>query len=418
MKGFLASLPPMTGHERSVLAATCLSSLGSFYTMTVTPFAMPQIQAGLAISEDAVGDLFAVLRFGALFSIALGVMADRLGRRGLLIASVGGCALSNVLSAFAQSGEQLAFLQMLSRLFVGAQILLSGVVVSEELSADNRGWGIGVLTAVGGLGGALTLLAYAFVDQLPYGWRALYVIGGFGGLCVPWLMASLRETRRFAAQRAAEPEGVDGGSAIAPLRDIIRLHPGRLFSLIAVIAPVAVILEPGSVFISKFLQSDLGHTPAQVSLMLALCGIATPLGNVLSGILTDRFGRVPGTALVSLLLSLSTALFYNAEGLVMVGLGLALLMLSIGGIQVLHIALSSELFPTALRSTASGAREAVSTLGASLGLWLTGALYGITASHAASITWILVLTPIAPIVLLFVPETARRELEEISDEAA
>jgi hypothetical protein len=45
-------------------------------------------------------------------------------------------------------------------------------------------------------------------------------------------------------------------------------------------------------------------------------------------------------------------------------------------------------------------------------------LYGATGSHAASMTWLLVLTPISPLVLLVLPETARRELEEIAPEPA
>ncbi|GAF78499.1 unnamed protein product, partial [marine sediment metagenome] len=62
MKRFLPRFPPMTRHERGVLVATCLASLGSFYTITVPAFAMPQIQRGLAIPEDEVGSLFALLR--------------------------------------------------------------------------------------------------------------------------------------------------------------------------------------------------------------------------------------------------------------------------------------------------------------------------------------------------------------------
>jgi hypothetical protein len=45
----------MTSHERSVLVATCLSSLGSFYTMAVTGFALPQIQRGLSIPGSGCG---------------------------------------------------------------------------------------------------------------------------------------------------------------------------------------------------------------------------------------------------------------------------------------------------------------------------------------------------------------------------
>ena len=82
--------------------------------------------------------------------------------------------------------------------------------------------------------------------------------------------------------------------------------------------------------------------------------------------------------------------------------------------MVLQAALATELFPTGLRSSASGVREAFATIGAAAGLYGLGALYGVTQSHPVSITWLLVLTPIAPIALLFVPETAGRNLEDIA----
>jgi putative MFS transporter len=406
----------MSSHERGVLAATCVSSLGSFYTMAVTGFALPQIQRGLSISEDEVASLFALLRFGTLFSLALAISADRVGRRRLLIVSVAGCALCNLATAFAQSGLSLAWLQLGARLFMGGQILLAGVVVSEELSAENRGWGLGLLTAVSGLGGALTLLVYAFVEQLPYGWRALFVVGSFGLLCVPWLWRSLRETRRFSDHQDRLDGRAPAGHAWQPLRDIVFQHGWRLAALVGVIAPVMVVLEPGSVFVSKHLQDDLGYSPAQVGLLVATCGIATPLGNVLSGAVSDRFGRRPLTIFMSLLLSVAVALFYNATGMISLVPGLALLFMSVGGLMVLHTALATELFPTALRSTAAGVREAVGTVGASVGLWILSLLYVATGSHPESVTWILLVTPISPLILLFVPETARRELEEVSPE--
>ena len=397
-----------------MLAATCLSSLGSFYTLAVTALALPQIQRGLSIPEEELGSLFALLRFGTLFSLALAVLADRMGRRRLLIASVAGCALCNLATAFAPSGPALAWLQLGARCFLGGQILLAVVVVSEELSAENRGWGLGLLSAVGGLGGAVTVLAYAFVEHLPYGWRSLFVVGSFGLLCVPWLWRSLQETQRFSDHRGQVDVGSADAPPWAPLRDIVRLHGWRLAALVGVIAPLAVILEPGSVFVSKHLQDGLGYSPGEVGLLIAVCGIATPLGNMLAGTISDRFGRRPVTVLVSLLLSVAIAVFYKGSGAVAVAVGLALIFLTLGGIMVLHAALATELFPTGFRSTAAGLREAVTTVGASLGLWTLSLLYGATGSYPASITWVLLLTPISPLIVLLIPETARRELEEIA----
>jgi len=409
-------MPPMSSHEIGVLAATCISSLGSFYTMAVTAFALPQIQRGLSIPEDELGTLFALIRFGTLFALAIGVLADRMGRRRLLIISVAGCAIFNFATAFAQSAAMLAGLQMVARFFMGGQILLASVVVSEELSAENRGFGLGVLSAVGGLGGAITILAYAFVDSLPYGWRSLFVVGSFGLLCVPWLGYRLHETRRFSDHRMHQSIGSTDAPERQSLRDTLRQHGGRIALLLGVVAPVAIILEPGSVFISKHLQDDLGYSPGEMGLMVALCGIGAPVGNMLAGLVSDRFGRKPVTIVISLLLSVAVALFYNTTALPLVVLGLALIFTSLGGLLVLHTALGTELFPTRFRSTAAGIREVVGALGASLGLWLVSLLFAAVGSNSAAITWLLILTPLSPLFLLLIPETAGRELEEITSE--
>src|SRR5262249_29426799 len=383
-------MPVLSGHERRVLVSTCLASLGSFYTMALTGLALPQIQRGLAIPESELGSPFALLRFGTLFSLGLAVSADRGGRRRLLIVSVAGCALCNLARAFAQSGLTLAGLQLLARCFLGGEILLAAVVVSEELGADHRGWGLGLLSAVGGKGGALALLGFAVVDRLPYGWRALFVVGSFGLLCLPWLWHSPTATRRFSDHPRHGAVGSDG-PAWRALRDVVSGHGWRLAAMVGVIAPVALILEPGSVLISKHLQDDLGYSPAGVGLLMAVCGIAAPLGNLVSGTASDRVGRKPVTVAFTLLLFAAVALFYDGAGTVVVTIGLALLFASIGAIMVLHTAIATELFPTGFRSTAAGLREAVATIGASAGLWLLSLLYGATGSHAASMTWMLLL---------------------------
>jgi hypothetical protein len=84
---------------------------------------------------------------------------------------------------------------------------------------------------------------------------------------------------------------------------------------------------------------------------------------------------------------------------------------------VLFKALGSELFPTSYRSTASGVRTIVGTLGGIVGLAVEGTLYEISGSHAEAITWMIPALVVTPIVIFgFLPETAARELEDISPE--
>ena len=79
-------------------------------------------------------------------------------------------------------------------------------------------------------------------------------------------------------------------------------------------------------------------------------------------------------------------------------------------------ALSTECFPTVLRATARAWVTNAGVIGAVLGLGLVGALSGRMGGHAAVVALLgllpLVLTPL----LLLLPETFGRELEQVSGE--
>ena len=59
------------------------------------------------------------------------------------------------------------------------------------------------------------------------------------------------------------------------------------------------------------------------------------------------------------------------------------------------------------------------TLGGVVGLVVEGTLYEVSGSHAQAITWMIPALVVTPIVIFgFLPETAARELEDISPERA
>ncbi len=401
---------PLPPAQRRLLVLLGMAFTLNSYDFGILGLALPQIQAELGVAEAEAGRLAAVARLGVLPALGLALLADWRGRRRLLVLTVIGFSVCTLLTAFARTPLEFMLLQLLARTFTAAEELLAVVVITEELDADLRGWGIGLMAAFGGLGHGLASLLYSQVEVLPHGWRALYVLGAAPLLILAWLRRDLAETRRFAAQRAAR----GGAALLAPLRRLLRSHGVRLAALCLAVTPFWFGASTALVFMSKFLQDTHGYEPGTVAVLFLVGGSVAILGNLVAGRASDRFGRRPVSLAFLAANSLSVAGFYNAPGAWVPFFWIALVF-SFFAIDVIFTALGSELFPTAYRSTASSLRAVAGTVGAVLGLWCEGQLYELTGSHAGAITSMLLASLVSLLAVAFaLPETAGRSLEEIA----
>ncbi len=409
-------VPDLAPTQWRVLGLLALAELFDQYDIGLMGLALLQIQQDLGISETQVGTVTALVRLGVLAAFLLTVLADRMGRRRLLLFTILGFTLCTFGTAFVQTPEQFVALQLLARAFIYAETMLAVVVVSEELAAPDRGFGIGLLGALGSLGHGVAALAFGFVDVLPFGWRALYALGVIPLLFLAWFRRHLPETRRFE-EHAATRGAVSGWRAtVDPALRLVRMYPGRMAALAAAIFPLDLVIIVAITFNAKFLQETHAYEPWQVTTLFLTGGALGILGNVAAGVLSDRFGRKQVIAWGSILTGVSYGVFYNAGGF-WVPIAWVGAIFGTTGVSVLFKALGTELFPTSYRSTASGMREICGTLGGVVGLALEPALYVWTGSHAAAITLLLPILLVPPLVIGFaVPETASRELEEIAPE--
>jgi len=384
------------------------------YDMAILGLALPQIQRGLGVADAEVGSFLAWVRLGVAPALLLAFLADQQGRRRLLLWTLLGFTLSTALTAFARSPAEFVALQFLARAFITAEEMVAIVMVAEELDARARGFGLGVLAALGALGHGLAAIAFAFVDVLPFGWRALYGVGIVPLLGIAWIRRALRETRRFEAERVARGDARGAASPAHPLRELARAYPRRLLALGFAAAPFAFVVFTALAFVSKTLQEVHGYEPRHVTFLFLGAGLVAPVGMVLAGSLADRIGRRRVMIWASLLNALAIAAFYRASGPSLV-VAWACMMFTFVGLDVLFGALGSELFPTSHRSTATALRSLVATLASVLGLWTHDRLFPLAGSHAAAILWMLPLAALPPLVIgLVLPETAARELEEIA----
>lgn len=418
MFGFVRSAPELEAREWSLLGLLGLTLLINHYDFAVLSLALPQIQVGLSIPEQEIGRVVAAVRLGVLPALLLAFVADRAGRRRLLVLTILGFTLCTTLTAFAPNASAFVALQFAARMFIAAEEMLAIVVIAEEFSAQTRGFGLGILAAFGALGFGVAALVLALVNKLPFGWRALYVAGALPLLWLAWLRRRVPETRRFEAEREARPLESSVRQALRPLRELTSRYPGRMFALCAALMTSALATTTAATFVSKFLQQTHGYAPGQVTLLFVSAGFLVFVSTIAAGTLADRFGRRLMIAAALGLNALGIFGFYHGQGPWVVASWVLMTACSVGT-DVLYGAIGSELFPTSYRSTASGLRSAASTVGGSLGLWLEAKLFPIAGSHAAAISWLLGLAWIGPlIVLAFLPETARRELEDIAPSMA
>ncbi|MGD8417898.1 MAG: MFS transporter [Pseudomonadales bacterium] len=408
----LGRVPREVGRtELKVLGFVTFALLFEHYDTSLLGNALKFIREDLGIPETDLGFFQMLIRLGALPAFLVVPFVDRLGRRRLFLVSMVGLSLGTMLTAFSQTAAQFVACQMITRTFVLTASAVAVVIVAEELPASARGWGIGMLAAVSAIGHGLGAIMFGLIEVLPWGWRALYLLGVLPLLLLPVFRRQIQETARFRAHMEALPDGA--GAWWSPLAAFAGTNPRRAFGMAALAASAslghAVVLS----FTGYFVLEYHGWQAYQLSLMVLIAGAVGIAGNVVAGRLADRIGRRLVGFTFLLVFPLGAWLFYNGPGWSLTLIWAVLVFTMMGG-NVIIRALSSELFPTSHRGTSTGVLVLMETLGAAAGLFVLGMLQQRRGDLAWLIPCLSVATVLAGALLFAFPETRQRELESLS----
>lgn len=376
------------------------------YDMSVLSLALPDMQASFDIAEEDLGKVIAAARLGALPAIFLALLSDRIGRRNLLMVTLLGLSITTGATGFARTAEEFVAIQFCARGFATAEEIIAVIYVLEMLPARHRGWGVGFLAAMGGLGSGAASLLYGLVEFLPGGWRALYVIASLPILYLAWLRRLIPESEMFKSHKAnSEP-----ALLWQPFLEIWRYHRREMTATALIAAAFWFQLAATLNFMSKYLQDTRHFSPQEVSLMYIVAGSIAILGNTAAGRISDYLGRRPTLVAMLILHCVATITFYNTGGWLLSMAWIATLF-GYFAVEVMVSAMSGELFPTGCRSTASTLRSICAMFAAVAGLATESVLYSVLGSHSAAISVISLSALLAvPVVMLMLRETSGTEL--------
>ncbi len=412
----LGRVPEVPPDRIRMLGVIALALLFENYDQAMLTAALKQIAETFAVRESDLGLLLGRVHLGSIAAFLLLPIADRIGRRRMFLGSLVGLSLATFCSAFAPGIDSFIALQMLSRTFMVTCSATAFVIVTEEFPAAHRGWGIGILGALAALGYGLGLLLFAGIDFLPYGWRAMYVVGLTPLLLLPRFRRGVEETHRFRQRRErTRTEGwLEGWWA--PLRSLMLANPWRTLAIGAIGSLASAGHAVAFNFSAYFVQAEHGWAPGQYTAMAVVAGAVGIIGHPWAGRMADRRGRrAVGFALLGAY-PLLTLAFYHGPGWMLPLVWIPLIFALTGGSTIVR-ALATELFPTSHRGTSSGFLQLSEAGGRSLGLFLVA--WGTPdGAHATAMIDVVVFAALAAaLIVLMLPETGRRELEEISSDA-
>src|SRR5260221_5782633 len=224
---------PVGGFQINLLL-TCAAVLflDGFDTQAIG-FVAPALAKEWGLSKGALGPVFSAGLFGLMIgALVFGPLADRVGRKKIIILSTLAFGLGALVTAFVQDVNTLLAIRFLTGLGLGGA-MPNGIGMTSEFNPRRRRATMVMIMFCGFSVGAARggLLGGALIPQ--FGWRSVFVVGGVAPLLlVPVLALRLPESVRFLAltgrahERVAELLGFIGPRAVfAPATQFVVHEP-------------------------------------------------------------------------------------------------------------------------------------------------------------------------------------------------
>ncbi|MVO87707.1 MFS transporter [Streptomyces sp. p1417] len=276
-----------------------------FFDRQALTFLAPFISDDFHLSHTALGVLSGVLALTwALSGLVCGRLADRYGRRPVLIAAVVLFSCFSAAGGLMTGFAGLLIARALMGLAEGAVLPLAQSLMVEASREHRRGLNMGLLqgSSAGLLGGIVAPLVVVWIAE-HHSWRTAFLVTIVPGLLIAvWIVRSVRErppapvlpaAPEAAAPEEAAPEEAAPEEAAPSLREVLRevlAHRNIVLCALAACCYLTwftVIIT----FTPTYLEDEKGFSSGTMSHVMTCFGVAWVLWGFLTPAVSDRIGR-------------------------------------------------------------------------------------------------------------------------------
>ncbi len=383
---------PRSNALRNTIIFCLLTALCEGIDLQVAGVAMPGIGAEFKPGADQVGTFFSASTFGLFFGAVIGGrLADSVGRKRVLIVSVGLFGLFSLLTAPALTMDSLTLARLFTGLGLGGALPMMLALVSETAVSNRQSATVAMVYAATPLGGAVASLISMMIPAAQ--WRWLFIVGGVVPLLlVPFMARGLPESAAFRRARESDAaiaaaRGIPGNAAREPKRGSFAAVFADGRALVTVLLWISFFLGLLLLYLLLNWLPTLLASHGLTHYQAAGAQIGFNLGGAIAALLIGHLlgGPLRNTAIIATFLALPLVLIALAKApaevapivIIVFVLGCAVI-----AAQAFLYAMAPVGYPTAIRGVGVGLAVAVGRIGSIAGPKLGGILKA--AGHGPS----------------------------------
>jgi SHS family lactate transporter-like MFS transporter len=327
-------------NQRNAVLAGFLGWTLDAFDFFILVFVLLPVAHDFGRSVPAVAlTLTASLAMRPLGAFAFGLLADRYGRRKLLIWNILFYSAIEVLSGLAPTYGVFLVLRLLYGVGMGGEWGVGASLALESVPAKWRGVLSGILQEGYAAGYLLAAVAYALI--FPHvGWRVMFFVGGLPGLLSLFVIVKVKETEAWRQSR----------TDWTTYRHAIFAHRKLFLYLIALMAMMNFMSHGTQDMYPTFLRLQRHFSVHATSVITIVSMVGAIAGGLCFGLYSDHFGRKRSMVTAVLLAVLAVPLWVLGSTLALVLVGAFLMQFMVQGAWGVIPAHLNELSPGQLRA--------------------------------------------------------------------